>query len=280
MNRHLNLFFPQWQGSGRRSVYEGALAFKARVHGEWDLLEIPVATVDQAGITKNIRDYEVLLLQLQAAMQAIDNREPQSILTIGGDCSSTLAPIAYLNRLYSGKMAVVWLDAHGDLNSPASSVSKLFTGMPLRCLLGEGEPEIITILDSRLETGQLMLAGTRDLDPQEAEYIAASSIAVVGPELLEASPYCVMERLKELGFTQVYIHIDTDVLDPVSFPFSAWNAPGGIRLETLEKVISGLTRNFTVVGMSVVEFVPFDDSGADQMKRIFDACQDWHGCLE
>jgi arginase len=50
-----------------------------------------------------------------------------------------MAPISYLNKLYGGDLAVVWFDAHGDLNSPATSVSQNFHGMPLRCLLGDGE---------------------------------------------------------------------------------------------------------------------------------------------
>ena len=188
---------------------------------------------------------------------------------IGGDCCSTLAPISYLNRLYQGDLAVIWLDAHGDLNTPESSPSKLFTGMPLRFLLGEGDPDILACLGPPLESRQLVLAGTRDLDPPEAECIDARSITMLRPEQLTAMPEAVAAAVKTQGFKNIYIHVDTDVLSPAAFPFSAWNAPGGIGLETLETVITTLTREFQVVGQSVVEFGPCDRQGIGQIRRIF-----------
>src|SRR4029078_8119073 len=69
-------------------------------------------------------------------------RAPDRILSIGGTCGTELAPVAYLNERWGGRMAVLWLDAHADLNPPASSPSGHFHGMVLRTLLGDGPREL------------------------------------------------------------------------------------------------------------------------------------------
>ena len=93
------------------------------------------------------------------------------VVTVGGTCGVEAAPVAYLNEQYDGDLAIVWFDAHGDLNAPATSPSGHFHGMVLRTLLGEGPHEYVGELRRPLRPAQLFLAGTRDLDPEESAYI-------------------------------------------------------------------------------------------------------------
>ena len=58
---------------------------------------------------------------------------------IGGTCGAEIAPVAYLNNHYESDLAILWFDAHGDLNTPKTSLSGHFHGMVLRTLLGEGQ---------------------------------------------------------------------------------------------------------------------------------------------
>src|ERR1044072_6028940 len=88
------------------------------------------------------------------------------------------APIAWQAAQPGGELGVLYLDAHGDLNTPASSPSGRFHGMILRAALGEGAPALMALHPRALAPEQIVMAGVRDLDPAEREFLAASSIQV------------------------------------------------------------------------------------------------------
>ncbi|MCM3082100.1 arginase family protein [Brevibacillus invocatus] len=160
-----------------------------------------------------------ILQQLKEAARVISEAKPGAIFTIGGDCGIEVAPVSYLNQIYDGDLAVVWLDAHGDLDTPSTSPSKLFHGMPLRALLGQGDEEILKQCFSTLSVDQVILAGVRDLDEPEESYIQQSSMRVWTVKQLEEGSSELIEWINMRGFSHVYIHVDLDVLDPGHFPF-------------------------------------------------------------
>jgi arginase len=118
---------------------------------------------------------------------------PQRPLVLGGCCCSHVGAVEGLATRY-GRLAVVWFDAHGDLNTPESSPSGNLWGMPLRMLLDSGT----------VHPGNVVLVGARNLDPPEVEFIAASGLRTgedeIGDALADAEA--------------VYVAFDVDVLDP------------------------------------------------------------------
>jgi len=78
-------------------------------------------------------------------------------------------------------------------------------------------------------------------------------------------PDRVSGRVRARGFRKVYIHLDLDVLDPVEFPHSLMQTPGGVSMNAIAETIQDVTRSFDVVGFSVVEFRP---RGADAVSRL------------
>jgi arginase len=118
---------------------------------------------------------------------------PRRPLVLGGCCCSHVGAVEGLATRY-GRLAVVWFDAHGDLNTPESSPSGNLWGMPLRMLLDSGT----------VHPGNVVLVGARNLDPPEVEFIAASGLRTgedeIGDALADAEA--------------VYIAFDVDVLDP------------------------------------------------------------------
>jgi arginase len=137
---------------------------------------------------------------------------PQRPLVLGGCCCSHVGAVRELARRH-GRVAVVWLDAHGDLNTPESSPSGNAWGMPLRMLIDAGDvlAEDVTLL------------GARSLDPPEVEFVAAAGVR------------------RELGPLpdRVYVALDGDVLEPgeldVFMP-----EPAGLRLEELEALLAAI----------------------------------------
>ena len=127
--------------------------------------------------------------QIEATMREL----PQRPLVLGGCCCAHVGAVRALARRH-GRVAVVWIDAHGDLNTPESSPSGNEWGMPLRMLIEAGD----------VLPGDVTLIGARSLDPPEEAFVAAAGVR------------------RELGDLQdnVYVALDLD----------AGRAGGGRRL--------------------------------------------------
>ncbi|MGJ3247344.1 MAG: hypothetical protein ACFE0I_14895 [Elainellaceae cyanobacterium] len=104
----LNLFFPQWQGSARFGLYEGANLICKLLHNDISLTQIPVSLTYSLTSSKNILGYSQVLSQLQHAFNVIKAHNPNRIMTIGGDCSVEIAPVSFLNQRHGHSLNVIW----------------------------------------------------------------------------------------------------------------------------------------------------------------------------
>ncbi len=250
----LKLFFPQWQGAGdAKELYHGAAAICKGCFSEEEFCKVEVALEEDLRLHKDIIGYEPILSQLECAAERISVNSPAKIFMIGGDCGTELAPVSFLNKIYKGDLAVIWLDAHGDLNTPSSSASKKFHGMPLRFLLGEGEEEIIAKCFSKLDASQVFLAGARDFDEEECHFIRTNDMSCLSVEDIGDRAENLINSIRSKGFHQVYLHLDLDVLDPDCFPGVLCPSPEGLSLEALDGILEGLMENFNTVGFGVLE---------------------------
>jgi arginase len=207
----------------------------------------------------------------RATLGAIRARRPARIFTVGATCGVEFAPIAYLNDHYRGDLGVVWLDAHADLNTPQTSPSARFHGMVLRTLLGAGPEALTSLLPRRLAPEQVVLAGARDLDRDEAMFISDSAVSLLPPADLRV-PDRVAGRIRACGFKRIYVHLDLDVLDPAEFPDSLVSSPGGLSTNEVAETVEGLARAFEVVGFSVVEFRPRSADALARAGHLLDRC--------
>ena len=145
-------------------------------------------------------------------------------IVLSGNCNSAIGTVAGLGPERTG---VVWFDAHGEFNTPETTRSGFFDGMPLavitgRCwrLLAETVPGFTPVLEKNV-----LLAGGRQTDPEERAALDASGIAQVrdavgiGPALARIAA--------RIG--QWYIHLDLDVLDPNEATSNQWVPPDGWR---------------------------------------------------
>lgn len=252
----LNLLFPQWQGSGAIDLYNGAIQIYRSLPDNNSFVEVPVASSYSLSITQDVLGLSQISTQLSSACDIIEQRSPDRIFTIGGDCGVEIAPISFLNRKHDD-MAVVWLDAHGDLNTPSSSPSKHFHGMPLRSLLGEGHSDITEQIFSKLSPEQIFLVGARDFDRAEKDFVRQNRIQTFSASLVnKAQENQILLAIKKSGFDKIYIHLDLDVVDPEDFSLVTCPAPAGIRINNLKKLLHSLEDNFERVGASILEFKP------------------------
>ena len=222
-----------------------------------------------------------LLQQLDRARALLLEAQPTRLLTIGGDCGVEVAPISYLNQRYDGSITVLWFDAHGDLNTPDSSPSGHFHGMPLRILCGEGEPEFLSRCFSTLRPEQVLLVGGRDFDAAETQFIDRHTLKCIAPAELvaearnsEASNSLEWER-QQRHAQRVYIHLDLDVLDPDAFPYVSYNVPAGLSVELLVQILQTIAQRYAVVGMSVTEYIPEGEAGLEPIQQLLEAGFQW-----
>lgn len=273
MSGSARLLFPQWQGSGtKKDLYYGAMKIKERYLSDRDYREVDVSLCEDIVEKNSILGYDIILEQLQNAVRVLLEKDYQRIFTIGGDCAVELSPVSYLNKKYNGDMAVIWFDAHGDLNTPSSSPSKKFHGMPLRTLLGKGDEQIIRQCFSKLATEQIILAGYRELDFPEQQYIDKNNISLVGAESIISSDMLI-DIVKAKGYKNVYIHLDLDVLDPGCFPAVMCPTCNGLLVDSLTKALQKLDGQFNVVGFSIVEYITGKGECIDELKKIIDCYQ-------
>ena len=268
MKKHINLFFPQWQGGGQDlSTYKGGLELKHNYFKGIKLDEVPVSTEAVSEAKHNIIGYAEISRQLGQAKTLLMQALPETIFTVGGGCDADIPAVAYLNNRLKGDLTVLWFDAHGDLNTPASSASRYFYGMPLRALLGEGEEEIVKLTQPHLAPPQLIMLGVRDLDPAEKEYIATQNICVFGVTDIEQKVDSVIEAVKSKGSANIYVHIDLDVIDCVDFPHVPVPAPAGLKLNVFTELLQKLDKEFKIAGLGLFEYQP---SGSPTIELLQD----------
>lgn len=268
MSDRLNLLFPEWQGYGaHQEVFHGAHHFCRHVSSTLKYQEIDVPEKEILIKEENIIGRSSLLRLLRNASGLLNDSNPMQTFMIGGTCACEIAPVSFLNKKYDGDLAVFWFDAHGDLNTPNSSLSNRLHGMPLRSLLGEGDPEILKMISKFLQPEQVALVGGRDFDDLEKEYVAEKRIPVFKPDTVSHASELV-DFAKSAGYTNAYIHFDLDVLEPEEFPHVLVPVQEGLRISNAIVGMQQIRNNFSVVGSSVVEYCPKNGGGDVQLKSL------------
>jgi arginase len=143
-------------------------------------------------------------------------------------------------------MALVWLDAHGDLNTPQTSPSGNTWGMPLRMIVDSGA----------VTANDVALVGARNLDPPEEEFIAASGIHT-GPEAIAHATD---------GVTCAYVAVDGDVAEPAELAVFM-PEPGGLSLRELEQLLVETRRRTTVLGAGI-SGLTFEPTNVEPVARL------------
>ena len=162
---------------------------------------------------------------------AIAQGLPRRPLVLGGCCCSHVGAIRGLSARHE-RLAIVWLDAHGDLNTPETSPSGNEWGMPLRMAIDEGS----------VRTEDVALVGARNLDAPEVEYMAANAI---DDDLSRALA----------GASAAYVALDVDVLDPGPVP-CFMPEPDGPSVDEVEAILSDVAARIPIAGLGITGLAP------------------------
>src|SRR5213595_3140312 len=181
-------------------------------------------------------------------------------LVLGGDHSiaaGVAAGVANYFRKDKKQIGYLWLDAHGDMNTPESSPSGNVHGMPLAAIMGYGAPELVDLLGfkPKAEPGNIVIVGARDLDAQERKIVKRSGIHVF-----------TMRDIDERGMREVMadaagiaVSLDMDFVDPADAPGVGTPVRGGVTYREAHLAMEMISDSESMVSLEVVEINPILD---------------------
>lgn len=181
---------------------------------------------------------------------------------IGGDHSIAAGTVGGVT--HDGPAGLLWIDAHGDFNTPESSPSGNIHGMPLAALLGKGAPELVNIGRSgpKLRATEAVLFGVRDLDEQERVLLKESGIMIYTMRDIDerSIPVVLHEALDRLHhLPRLHVSLDLDCLDPWDAPGVGTPVPGGFTYREAHLIMELLHDSGKVGSIDVVEINPILD---------------------
>ena len=189
-------------------------------------------------------------------------------LVIGGDHSIAMGTVSGLSAHLRGsqqKLGLIWFDAHGDMNLPESSPSGNIHGMPLAHLLGYGDKDLSSIMNSTpaVTPENVVLIGIRDIDRIEREFIGRSGVtAFTMRDIDELGMSEVSRRALEIVNTDTagfHVSFDLDGCDPEVIPGTGTLVPGGVSYREAHLLLEDCASDGRMLAMEVVELNPFLD---------------------
>ena len=184
----------------------------------------------------------------------------ERVICLGGDHSMSIGSVAGA-LCSSDRVGVVWVDAHGDFNTPQTSPSGNIHGMVVRSLMGQG-PAALAIGERRLQVDQIVMIGIRDLDPLERLDLRASGINVLTMRDIDEDGMAAVARaaLDTLGDVDtIHVSFDMDSLDPTIAPGVGTPVAGGLSYREAHLLMEILADDGRVRSLDLVEVNPILD---------------------
>jgi arginase len=185
-------------------------------------------------------------------------------LVLAGGCISCVGTLAGLG---APPAAIIWLDAHGDFNTPETTISGFLDGMALATAVGRCWVNLAATVPGfrPVPERQAVLVGAREFDASERTLLDKSAVCLIGPQSIRVHGLrAALEPLwaKIQKYTRrAYLHIDLDVLDPAEGRVNQFAAPGGLTLTELLGIVSLLRERFTLAAAAITAYDPEYDEG-------------------
>lgn len=189
-------------------------------------------------------------------------------ITVGGDHSLAIGSIAGVSNYYrkiEQPFGLVWFDAHGDINTPETSLSGNVHGMPFAVALGQGDKRFTEMggYSPKVDPRRSVLIGIRDLDPEERDIINSTGVT---PFTIRDIDHLGLGRVTDLALggvgsdvAGIHLSFDLDVLDPDIAPGVSTPARGGLNYREVHLALTLLAESQLIRSIDIVELNPAFD---------------------
>lgn len=277
----LRLLFPQWQGGNNPPYFFGSqlLAWLAPpAQGVVLEISVPEPTDAELANEEGIVGRRAIVEQLLEAQDKITRNQPETIVTLGGDCLVSLAPFAWLAEKYGDKLGVLWIDSHPDVMTPQQYPHA--HAHVLGALMGNGDVELTQVVRKPLSPGKVLIAGIHSPLDVERQFISEHGITTLSPAELRQHPQAIDEWIAREGIEYLAVHLDLDVLNPALFRAVLFARPGRgvhdfgdvaegkLTIDEVVNLIHKAAVQAKPVGLTVAEHLPWD---ALNLKNMLEA---------
>ncbi len=212
-----------------------------------------------------------------AEIAATNEKARRFNIGLYNNCSSLSGMLGGLQQ--SGRdgrllnVGLVWIDAHGDYNTPETTLSGMLGGMPVAIAAGHAltRMRIQSGLEIALPTEQIVMACVRDTDPLEQERIELSNIEHISvQDIREGSPAVrhQMDRLSE-ATDLIYVHIDLDVLDPAEVSGHPLTVPNGPTSDELSRALKIMFTYDKAAALGIASYPHTADPDKTTLKAVY-----------
>ncbi|BAU96409.1 arginase [Corynebacterium suranareeae] len=243
-SRTLRLVWPQWQGAGRDNISvllpEYSYSFARRGYetgakildailpphaGPTEVVSVP--DVDDEGVMGGIESRSTVFESLGNALKALDKHDAERVLTLGGECSVSVAPFSQLAAKYGDDLAVIWIDSHPDSDTTETNYNG-YHAMALSTLIGHGDQEITATLPATVDSSRVAIAGLHAWEEDAYVNVDKWGIRAFSPDDLRDSTQGLVDWLKSTGASKIAIHLDVDTVDSDEAALGLGKVPGGL----------------------------------------------------
>ena len=232
---------------------------------EFGNIAVPVAGQNPGGEhLKYLNEVLAVSNALIETATAIINEGSFPII-LGGDHSLAIGSVTAVARRYP-EVGLLWIDAHGDFNTPDTSPSGNIHGMPLAAIAGRGAPPLVNLggFQPKVQESHTVVVGVRDLDGIERTALRESAVTIFTmKEIDELGIATVIRQALEVatrgGVRPVHLSLDMDVVDPLYAPGVGTPVDGGLSFREAHLAMELIGQSRALVSMEVVEVNPILD---------------------
>ncbi len=179
------------------------------------------------------------------------------VVVTGGDCSHLTGVLGGLQDTHGpdARIGLVWFDAHGDFNTPKTTLTGMLGGMPVAVSAGLAYPRWreSSHLTAPIPTDRIVMVDVRNLDAPEAQLIKATEVTIAA--VAEGFPGCpLQEAIDELAekVDYIYLHIDSDILDERFTPNHGTKEPNGPDIAQVQQAVETVMQTGKVIAFGLV----------------------------
>lgn len=182
-------------------------------------------------------------------------------LVLGGDHSIAIGTLAGLKKIHNGKTGCIWIDAHGDFNTAATSPSGNIHGMPLAVATGRGHKSLLDLGPSpTVSEKNCVIIAAREIDKNEAKLLKESKVTVF--TMMDIIRKGITEVTREAieiatkGVDHLHVSFDVDSLDPKEAPGTGTQVPGGLQYREVALLLESISKCQELTSFELVEVNP------------------------